>query len=205
MSTVVVDVPANESSGLMLSGSPASVTSSSYHASHVGLYVIAVRLPGVELTGLNDSTAVSQKLIQHSSGPRQVVLSGKAPALSPTIRYTHTLPSNQDLGLTFDGFPAKVQIVDPKSAFARTVQPEQNVLAVLVPGYPMLSFESGGFTGHRVQKHLKETSHCADRKLILQDQPVKVLPKRYQKTAQDADLNSPFDFKGFTGNWFRRR
>jgi hypothetical protein len=68
--------------------------------------------------------------------------------------YSHVLPEVQYLGITFDGFPAKVNTVDKSSSFYGRILPGQRVEAVVVPGSADLKFESGGFTGHRVTQHL---------------------------------------------------
>jgi hypothetical protein len=178
--TVVVDLSVNEPFCWNLSGFPARVVTGHDDANRFNdKYVMAIRLPGVEVAGLYDALAISELLQTYRLVHRQVILSDAAPALSTMVRSTHALPtttkhgtsSNSSLGIVFDGFPAKVKSVDSQSPYCNYVPAQQAVHAVIVPGRSTLCLESGGFTGHGVHTHLEKTAHILGRQLILQGQP----------------------------------
>jgi len=182
--TVVLDLSVNEPFCWNLSGLPARVVTDHDDCNNNRYndeFVVAIRLPGVEVTGLYDAIAISKLLQTYLHLDRQVLLSDTVPALSAMVRSTHALPTtskegtpssnNSSLGIVFDGFPAKVKSVDSQSPYCNYIPAQQAVHAVTVPGKSTLCFESGGFTGHRIQTYLEETAHILGRQLILEGQP----------------------------------
>jgi hypothetical protein len=217
----VVDLPLNDNSspGFVFTGSPPIVSAVlgnfpnlHHHKDRVvGSYVQSLKLPGVEISGFPDAASLEKVLVIHQNAPRQLILTTQPPNLSlPSsnsssgshqVLYTHHLPAADvsELGIEFDGFPAKVKAVSKDSPLAGLLIPGQFVHAVCVPGAPDLRFESGGFTGPRISTYLHETSNLGGRRLIVKDDSV--APKSYS----DYETRDPFDFGGFLGNPFRRQ
>jgi hypothetical protein len=208
----VVDLPVDDNScGLSFAGIPPQISAvlrdfpSLQGHNVIGCYVTAFQMPGVEISGFADSKTLEQllQLHQHVS-PRRLVLSTHPPTCvsNQGLLYRHDLPGNQDLGITFDGFPAKVAAVDKLSVFSGRILPGQFVDSVVVPGSADLNFQSGGFTGHRVTQYIRETAKVAGRQIVIKDYPINITA---QPGYTEYDQSDPFDFGGFRGNWFRRQ
>lgn len=207
-----VDLEVDKASGLTFTGSPPKISAVlrddplwQGQNSPVGCYVMALQLPGVEISGFRDASTLQQVLEGHLRVSNyRLVISTYPPTDSGDqgLLYRHDLPTDQDLGITFDGFPAKIATVDKLSLFYGRIVPGQFVEAVVVPGSADLKFESGGFTGHRVAQYLTETANVVGRRLVIANVPLNP-PNRPGYTK--FDQSDPFDFGGFVGNWFRRQ
>lgn len=207
----VVDLPLNDSqAGFSFTGGPPQVAAASAAFPNVngsdlvGCFVTAVQLPEVEISGFFDTRTLQHVLeIHQHMAPRRLVLSTHAPAYftNQGLLYRYHLPGDPYLGVTFDSFPAKVAAVEKLSRFSGRILPGQFVESVVVPGYPDLNFQSGGFTGHRVSQYLQETSKVAGRQIVIKDNPIN--PTARVSAYEQRD---PFDFGGFApSNWFRKK
>lgn len=179
---MILDLEVNSSSGFIFDGSPPHVTrlvhdipSLAAGQSIVGYYFQSLQIPGVEITNVYDTSRLHQLLLTNKHLPRRLMLCSHAPQVqvrNDECRYIHDIPATAYLGVHFSGFPAKVASLDPKSPMAGKIHPGQSVYAVIVPGQPDLEFNSGGFTGHRVQEHLRQNSHVPQKQLVLVDRPM---------------------------------
>jgi hypothetical protein len=188
---VVLDLEVNSSSGIIFDGSPPRVTRLAHDIpslpkqSIIGYYMQCLQIPGVEISNVNDTTQLHQVLTASQDLPRRLMLSSHAPeANKDGCRYTYDVPATAYLGVHFSGFPAVVESVDKKSPMTGKIFPGQSVYAVIVPGRPDLKLQSGGFTGHRVEEHLKQHFHVPGKQLVITDKP---------KVVRDRTSNSPFD------------
>lgn len=210
--TFVVELPMNDASGgFAFEGSPprvSAVLAAFPLQGHnvVGCYATAVQLPDVEIAGFTDAQTLQKvlQLYQHISH-RRLVLSTCAP-ISEThnqgLLYSHNLPKDSDLGITFDSFPPRVTAVNTLSPLHGRIVAGQCVDSVAVPGCVIFNFSCGGFTGHRVTQYLRETAGISGRQIVIKDYPTLPDPHaRYTKHKQ----RDPFDLGGFFGNWFTRQ
>jgi hypothetical protein len=188
---VILDLELNSSSGIIFDGSPPRVTRLAHDIPSLsgqsikGYYMQCLQMPGVEISNVYDTTRLHQVLIANQGLPRRLILSSHAPeANNDGCRYAHDIPANASLGVHFSGFPAMVVSVDPKSPMAGKIHPGQSVYAVLVPGQPDLKLHSGGFTGHRVEEHLRQYCHVSGKRLVITDKP---------KVLRDQASNRAFD------------
>jgi hypothetical protein len=104
--------------------------------------------------------------------PRTLVVSSHLPPTSSNgCHCKHDLPTTDNLGIHFSGFPAKVQSVDKDSPMAEKINPGQSVNAVIVPRLADLTMESEG-SGSRVAEHLLAHCHVPHKQLVVMDQPI---------------------------------
>jgi hypothetical protein len=188
---VILDLEVNSNSGIIFDGSPPRVTRLAYKIpslsgqSIIGYYMQCLQIPGVEISNVNDTTNLHQVLTASQGLPRRLMLSSHAPeANNDGCRYTHDIPATAYLGVHFSGFPAVVESVDKKSPMAGKIHPGQSVYALVVPGQPDLKLQSGGFTGHRVEEHLRQHFHVPGKQLVIADKP---------KVVRDQTSNRAFD------------
>jgi hypothetical protein len=188
---VVLDLEVNSNSGIIFDGSPPRVTRLTHNIpslsgqSIVGYYMQSLQIPGVEISNVNDTTHLHHVLTASQGLPRRLILSSHAPeANNDGCRHTYDVPATTYLGVHFSGFPAVVESVDKKSPMAGKIHPGQSVYAVIVPGQPDLKLQSGGFTGHRVEEHLRQNFHVPGKQLVITDKP---------KVLRDQASNRAFD------------
>jgi hypothetical protein len=191
---VSIDLPINQGSGFVFSGSPPRVSQileSSLRETNmnlVGYFFCSLEVPNLVISNVVDTNRLHKILHANQHLLRKIILCDHPPALNALndCRYEHTLPIGLDLGISFTGFPAQIESVSPDSPFARKVHPSQMVEAVVVPGQPILNTHSPGFTGHRVREFLDLHSSVPKRLLIVKDQLVVY-------TSRDRNESAAFD------------
>ena len=198
---VIIDLPIGESSGIAFAGSPPRVSQLILEFPHVkenevhGYYFHALQiLPGLEVSNVYDSNRLRELIMANQNLARRLVLSQVPPAIqNDGCRYKHDIPTGSELGIQFTGFPAQIGSVDPSSPFVGKIYPGQHVDSVIVPGQPVLTLQSGGFTGSRVQEYLKRHAHVPNKQITLKDQTLTPPVRRQKHTNTD-----PFDLGGCT-------
>jgi hypothetical protein len=142
-----------------------------------GYYFHSLRLPGLEIKNVHE-LELKQIVTANRHLPRSFVVSTQlAPTSKFGCQYKHDLPCTNNLGIQFSGFPAKVHSVDKDSPMAGKIHPGQFVYAVIVPGFPDLKMESGGFTGSRVEDHLQAHYHLTNKQIVVSQKPTLVQDK----------------------------
>jgi hypothetical protein len=138
-----------------------------------GYYFHSLRLPGLEITNVVHEQQLIKIMTANRHLPRILVVSSHLPPTSSNgCHYKHDLPTTDNLGIHFSGFPARVQSVDKDSPMVGKIHPGQSVNAVIIPGLADLKIESEGFTGSRVAEHLQTHCHVPHKQLIVMDQPI---------------------------------
>jgi len=197
----IIDLPVHDSSGIAFAGCPPKVSQLIQQIPHVnenevvGYYFHALQiLPGLEVSNVYDTNRLHQLLMANQHLPRKLVLSPAPPTIqNDGCHYKHDLPTGEKLGIQFTGFPAQVGSVDPSSPFAGKIHPGQHVDSVIVPGQPVLTVQSGGFTGARIQECLEKHAYTEKKQIILKDQTLTPSVRRRKHTNTD-----PFDLGGCT-------
>jgi len=90
-------------------------------------------------------------------------------ASTNTTLYKHELPATSNIGIALKGFPPFVSFVSPSSPLVGRLHGGQVVVAVLVPGRPIMNLESGGFRADKVEEYLLSTCTVMNRQLVLKD------------------------------------
>jgi hypothetical protein len=212
---VILDLPSNQGSEheIVFAGDPPKVVGGGYVLATagstpvMGYFFSSLRLPGLEISCIDDPNYLQQLLHANQSVARQLILTAARPFPSSGTGtlYRHDLMTGtaQDLGITFFGFPPVVKAVEKNSPFFGKMHPGQTVDALCLQGHLDLTLQSGGFTASRIHQLLQETSHydCpGSRQIVVKDRP-DVLEKDPNGT------RGAFDFDGLihVGNWFRPR
>lgn len=176
---MVLEILPHSSSGLVFGESPiklinvtdsTGLNSAVSPESLVNHYLDSLELPGLTVTNLVDVAQLTALLFQNSNCLCKLLLTNRAPPLivSDGCHYAHSLPTGP-LGMTFTGFPARVETVPEHSALFRKLHPQQPVLSVVVPGMANLTPSSGGFTGARVQEILTQYAHVPGKILTVKE------------------------------------
>jgi hypothetical protein len=179
-----VDLPVGVTNlGFQLLGSPPQfsvIDPSSPLVGHVsvGLYVHGISLPQAEIVNLSDPQHLMQVIQANCTNPRRLLVSsspyyvdsslGSSASTRGTL-YKHELPATPSLGITLKGFPPFISYVAPSSPLVGRVHTGQIVVALLVPGRPMMNLEAGGFRSDRVEEQLINTCTLTNRQLVVKD------------------------------------
>jgi hypothetical protein len=178
---VEFDLEANADAGIVFGNNPLRVMRATSRAASAslggrtidGYYFHSLKLPGFEIKNVVQEAHLNKIMSANESLPRRLIVSSHPPqAHASTVgcQYIHDVPATSNLGVSFIGFPAKIQSVDHGSPMAGKIHPGQSVYAVLVPGMPALMMQSGGFTGARVSEHLQTYCHVPNKQLVVIDQ-----------------------------------
>lgn len=183
---VKVPLPVHASLGFFFENDPPRVSSVSNetHQRLLGYYFSKLTLPGLEISGVFDCNALRALLIENQNVARTLILTDTPPKRGETL-YQHDL--QKAVGLTFSGFPPRVQSITDESLNAR-IRVGQAVHALCIPDRAPFMMKSGGFTAFRLQQLLDETSHIDGRHLILKDRMEVLRPKEGSR--------DPFDCEG---------
>ena len=183
-SLYIVELPVGCSDlGLKLVGSPPTISDLLKNGPLTGKvtsghYVHGIVMPGVVIDNLIDSGHLTQLLKANVSGPRSIMVSPSPFFADPVAGtnhkgplYKHTLPANvSDLGLSMKGFPPAITLVSSNSPLKGRIYEGQGVQAVIIPGQPIFSLQSGGFTDAKVLEKLASTSEIEARQLVVTDE-----------------------------------
>jgi hypothetical protein len=200
VTTTTVEIPTGPYVGCTFQGSPpvvdtvdaASPLSKSVQS---GLYVKALRVPGVEIVNFKDTEHLLETLSQYHQVERTLVFTDVLLG-GPTLFHI-SLPSGK-LGITLKGFPPAVASVSTDSPLVGRLVPGVMVEQLIVPGCAPFSLASGGFTDLNVTKRLMEHSHVEGRVLVV---AFAAAPHHgQQQGARDA-----FDVGIFKGSWGIKR
>ena len=144
----------------------------------VGHYVHGIVLPGIEIVNLTDCVHFTQLMQANAANPRRLMLSSSPFYVDTSLGntnntrcaiYKHQLPASSSLGVVMKGFPPVITIVSPSSPLAGRLHKGQTVIALLVPGQPVMNLASGAFTSARVEERLQSTCHLGGRQLVVKD------------------------------------
>jgi len=144
----------------------------------VGLYVHGISLPQAEIVNLSDPQHLMQVIQANATNPRRLLVSsspyfvdtslGSSASTRGTL-YKHELPATSSLGISLKGFPPFISHVAPSSPLLGRVHPGQVVVALVVPGRPIMNLEAGGLRADRVEEQLNNTCTMANRQLVVKD------------------------------------
>lgn len=161
------------------------------HYTHiVGKYVVALRLPGLNMTVSHVRCAADLEhlLAQTASQPqRQLVVSTNPPVLNARItRFLYVYEMALDEGarqhFCLDGFPPRIVNMQPTSPLNIFLRPGLICVSLVIPQRPDFQFDSGGFTGFAVEERMAQTSHVPGRWLCFtEENPVPPPPKTRPK------------------------
>mmetsp|Transcript_24326 Transcript_24326/g.57635 ORF Transcript_24326/g.57635 Transcript_24326/m.57635 type:complete len:261 (+) Transcript_24326:112-894(+) len=161
-------------------------------------YVHVLKLPSVEIFNIVSSNHLMDLIISNfgterhlflSSSPEYVddsvgVSSTAPPLTSSGAMYKHDLPSQQDLGIIFVGFPPVVNHVSTTSVLYGRAVPGQTAQALLVPGMDRFDIDTGGFRSDVLKQRLDMSANIPGRILVLKDAP---------HTPKEKGSSQPFD------------
>lgn len=176
------------------------------YAHIVGLFVEEIRFIelGITVTHLRTPQDLNLLLAPTSHHKREIVLSQNIPPLDRRIQrimYICDLPANQPYQAHFslDGFPPRIQSMNPSSLWNSLLRPGFFVVALSVPQRDDFQSKSGGFTAYALQQKLQDTEHIPGRRIAFTEHSVVPSKDHSQRQAGGA-----FDFGGFTlGKPFR--
>ena len=158
-------------------------------------YVHVLKLPGVEIFNIVSSNHLMHLIYSNIGIERQLLLSSSPEYVDETVgilstkspsgaMYKHDIPTQQDLGIIFVGFPPVVNHVTTTSVLYGRAVPGQTVQALLVPGMDRFDIESGGFRSDVLKQRLDMSANIPGRILVLKDAP---------NTPKEKGSSQPFD------------
>jgi hypothetical protein len=150
----------------------------------VGQYVHGISLPQTEIINLSDPAHLMQLIQANAQNPRRLLVSstpfyldaslGSSAATKGTL-YKHELPPTTSLGIALRGFPPFVSVVAPSSPLVGRLHPGQAVVALVVPGRPIMNMEAGGFRADRVEQQLLDSCTMPNRLLVVKDRDTTIV------------------------------
>ena len=161
-------------------------------------YVHVLKLPSVEIFNIVSSNHLMDLINSNVGTERQLFLSSSPDYVDGSVgmlstvttkspsgaMYKHDIPTQQDLGIIFVGFPPVVNHVSATSVLYGRAVPGQTVQALLVPGMDRFDIESGGFRSDVLKQRLDMSANIPGRTLVLQDAP---------NTPKEKGSSQPFD------------
>lgn len=144
----------------------------------VGHYIHGISLPQSDIINLVDPVQLMKLIQVNAATTRRLVISrhlyfvdsslGSSAATKGPL-YKHELPTTTSLGIGMRGFPPLINVVAPTSPLAGRIHAGQTVVALLVPGKPIMNLEAGAFTADRVEEQLMMSCAVVGRQLVVKD------------------------------------